>query len=138
MKIAVYVIRFLLALLFIYAGIEKLFLPYNPSVFKADISMTDPQFFVFYDLLMNAGFLYFVGFFQLLNGLLLVFKRTYLLGAVMMVPLLLCLLMSQVFIARYIWFILFDSTLFVMNALLIAPHFRELKSLFLKKQKTLF
>ena len=138
MKIATYVIRFLLALIFIYAGIEKLFLPYDPSVFKADISMTDPQFFVFYDLLMKAGFLYFVGFFQLLNGLLLVFKRTYLIGAVMMVPLLLCLLMSQVFIAKYIWFILFDSTLFVLNALLIAPHFKELKSVFLKKQKNLF
>ena len=138
MKIAVYVIRFLLALLFIYAGIEKLFLPYNPSVFKADMAMTDPQFFVFYDLLMTAGFLYFVGFFQLLNGLLLVFKKTYLLGAVMMVPLLLCLLMSQVFISKYIGFILFDSTLFVLNALLIAPHFKELKSVFLKKQKRLF
>ena len=101
MKIAIYVIRFLLALIFIYAGIEKLFLPYNPSVFKADMAMTDPQFCVFYDLLMKVGVLYFVGFFQLLNGLLLVFKRTYLLGSVMMVPLLLCLLMSQVFIAKY-------------------------------------
>ena len=47
MKIAGYVIRFLLALIFIYAGVEKLFLPYDPSVFKADIAMTDPQFFVF-------------------------------------------------------------------------------------------
>ena len=137
MKIAVYVIRFLLALTFIYAGIEKLFLPYDPSVFKADIAMTDPQFFEFYDFLMNTGFLYFVGFFQLLNGLLLVFKRTYLLGAVMMVPLLLCLLTTHVFISKYMGFILYDGTLFLLNSLLIAPHFKELKSVFLKKQKKL-
>ncbi|MDO5976342.1 hypothetical protein [Flavivirga jejuensis] len=36
MKIARYIIRFLLTSMFIWAGIEKLFLPYNPSVFRAN------------------------------------------------------------------------------------------------------
>lgn len=137
MKIVRYIIRFALALIFIYAGTEKLFLPYNPSVFKSDVEMTDPKFFEFYDFLMGTGYLYFVGFFQLLNGLLLVFKRTYLLGAVMMVPLMLCLLMTQVFISRYVGFILFDGAMFALNVILIAEHFKELKALFLKPQKGL-
>lgn len=134
MKIVIYIARFLLALIFIYAGIEKIFLPYNPSVFKSDVEMTDPKFFQFYDFLMGTGYLYFVGFFQLLNGLLLVFKRTYLLGAIMMVPLMLCLLMTHIFISRYVGFILFDGAMFLLNGLLIAKHFKELEQVFLKPQ----
>ena len=134
MKIVIYIARFLLALIFIYAGIEKIFLPYNPSVFKSDVEMTDPKFFQFYDFLMGTGYLYFVGFFQLLNGLLLVFRRTYLLGAIMMVPLMLCLLMTHIFISRYVGFILFDGAMFLLNGLLIAKHFKELEQVFLKPQ----
>ncbi len=134
MKIVIYIARFLLALIFIYAGIEKIFLPYNPSVFKSDVEMTDPKFFQFYDFLMGTGYLYFVGFFQLLNGLLLVFRRTYLLGAIMMVPLMLCLLMTHIFISRYVGFILFDGAMFLLNGLLIARHFKELEQVFLKPQ----
>ena len=134
MKIVIYIARFLLALIFIYAGIEKIFLPYNPSVFKSDVEMTDPKFFQFYDFLMGTGYLYFVGFFQLLNGLLLVFKRTYLLGAIMMVPLMLCLLMTHIFISRYVGFILFDGAMFLLTGLLIARHFKELEQVFLKPQ----
>lgn len=132
MVIARYIIRFLLGLIFIYAGIEKLFLPYDPSVFKSDVEMTDPKFFEFYNFLMDTGYLYFVGFFQLLNGSLLVFKRTYLLGAIMMVPLMLCLLMTHVLISKYSGFIAFDSAIFLLNGILISSHYRELKSTFLK------
>ncbi|WKN42987.1 DoxX family membrane protein [Tunicatimonas pelagia] len=132
-----YIIRFLLALIFVYAGIEKLFLPYNPSVFKSDVEMTDPKFFEFYDFLMGTGYLYFVGFFQLLNGLLLVFRRTYLLEAIMMIPLMLCLLMTHVFISRYMGFIVFDSVMFLMNGFLVLSHFSELKTIFLKPQTKL-
>lgn len=137
MKITHYVIRFLLAFIFIYAGIEKLFLPYDPSVFKADAEMADPKFFELYDFLMGTGFLFFVGFFQFLNGLLLVFRRTYLLGAVMMVPLMLSLLMIHVFVSRYLGFIIFDSVMFLLNGVLIFSHYHELKDTFLKKQPSL-
>ena len=65
MTIVTYIIRFLLALMFIYAGIEKLFLPYNPSVFRADAPEVAEEFFTFYELLQASGYLYFVGFFQL-------------------------------------------------------------------------
>ncbi len=138
MVVATYLIRFLLALIFIYAGIEKLFMPYNPSVFKSDVAMTDPKFFDFYDFLMGTGYLYFVGFFQLLNGLLLVFRRTYLLGAVMMIPLMLCLLMTHVFISRYVGYIVFDRVMFLLNSFLVFTHYTELKTTFLKPQPRLF
>lgn len=82
MKIAVYVIRILLALMFIWAGIEKLFLPFNPSVFRANTAEAAEEFFTFYELLQSTGYLYFVGFFQLLCGILLLFKRTYILAAI--------------------------------------------------------
>ncbi len=137
MKVARYIIRFLLAFIFVYAGIEKLFLPYHPSVFKSDVEMTDPKFFEFYDFLMGTGYLYFVGFFQLLNGILLIFKRTYLLGAVMMVPLMLCLLMTHVFISRYIGFVVYDGTMFLLNTVLLVSHYKELRGTFLKPQTSL-
>ena len=137
MKIAIYIIRFLLAFLFIWSGTEKLFLPYDPSVFKANSLESDPSFFEFYDLLQGAGYLYFVGFFQLLCGLLLVFKRTYLLGSIMLVPLILCLLMSHVFFSKNPYYISFDSTMLVLMLFLISRNFTELKPVFLKQPNTL-
>ncbi|MGD1947445.1 MAG: MauE/DoxX family redox-associated membrane protein [Croceivirga sp.] len=137
MKITVYIIRFLLAFLFIYAGIEKLFLPYDPSLFRADVAEADPIFFIYYDLLQGVGYLYFVGFFQLLCGLLLVFKRTYLLGSIMLVPLMLCLLMTHIFFSRYHVFIIFDTIMFSLNLMLLFHRYKDWQSVLLKKQETL-
>ncbi len=138
MKIVTYVLRLLLAFIFIYAGIEKLFLPYDPSVFRADAAEADPLFFTYYDLLQSSGYLYFVGFFQLLCGLLIVFKRTYLLGSIMLVPLMLCLLMTHVFFSKYLPFILFDTVMFVLNLVLLFGKYKEWKLILLQPQNTLF
>jgi uncharacterized membrane protein YphA (DoxX/SURF4 family) len=135
MKISVYIIRFLLALLFIWAGIEKLFLPYDPSVFRANAADSDPLFFEFYDLLQKAGYLYFVGFFQLLCGLLLVFKRTYLLGSVILVPIVLCLLNTHIFFSKNTFYTCFDSVVLVLVLFLISRNYTELKTIFLKKDE---
>jgi len=105
--------------MFVYAGIEKLFLPYNPSAFRANSAGAAEEFFVFYELLQASGYLYFVGFFQLLCGVLLLFKRTYLLGAIMLIPLVLCLLMTNVCVSKNSSYIIFDSCLFLMNVVLI-------------------
>ncbi|MEM8999558.1 MAG: DoxX family membrane protein [Bacteroidota bacterium] len=136
MHIFVYIIRFLLALIFIYAGIEKLFLPYDPSVFQTDAAEADAIFFTYYDLLQGSGYLYFVGFFQLLCGSLLVFKRTYLLGSMMLVPLMLCLLMTHVFFSKYLPFILFDSVLFALNLFLLFRRYRDWQLALFKKQNS--
>lgn len=129
MKIVIYTIRFLLALLFIYAGIEKLFLPYDPSVFKANSAEANPLFFEFYNLLQQTGYLYFVGFFQLLCGLLLVFKRTYVLGSIMLTALIVCLLATHVFISQHTFYIAFDSTLMVLNAIVLFSGFKKWKTI---------
>ena len=136
MKVARYAIRFLLALLFIYAGIEKLFLPYDPSVFKANAADSHPAFFEFYDLLQKAGYLYFVGFFQMLCGLLLVFRRTQLLGSIMLIPLILCLWMTHVFFSKNAFYMLFDGVLFLLNFLLIFNQIDALKKVFFKPQSS--
>lgn len=137
MKIITYVIRVLLVFLFVWSGIEKLFLPYNPSEFKADSGAARPEFFEFYDFLHGTGYLFFVGSCQLLCGGLLIFKRTYLLGAVMLFPLLLCLLMTHVFISRYTSFLLFDSLVMAFVIFLIGQNYGELKKVFLRKPDTL-
>ena len=134
MKIATYIIRFLLALLFIWAGIEKLFLPYDPTEFQTEVANTDPLFFEFYDLLHRVDYLYFVGFFQLLCGALMVFKRTYLLGSIMFVPLILCLLMTHVFFSQNWLYMIFDSVTFCVNLFLILQHAKALKDTILKPQ----
>ena len=134
MKIAIYIIRFLLALLFLHAGIEKLFLPYDPTEFQTEVAETDPLFFEFYDLLHRAGYLYFVGFFQLLCGGLMIFKRTYLLGSIMFTPLILCLFMTHVFFSHNWLYIVFDSVTFCANLFLIAQHSKALKATILKPQ----
>lgn len=135
MKIATYIIRFLLAVMFIWAGIEKLFLPYNPTIFRENAVGSDPLFFEFYDLLQNNGYLYFVGFFQLLCGILLVFKRTYILAAIMLVPLILCLLMTHVYFSKNTFYILFDSSMFLLNAVLIGHNFKTIQQTILKPQQ---
>lgn len=134
MKIATYIIRFLLALLFIWAGIEKLFLPYDPTEFQTEVAGTDPLFFEFYDLLHRAGYLSFVGFFQLLCGALMIFKQTYLLGSIMFVPLILCLLMTHVFFSKNWLYIVFDSATFCVNLFLLLQHSKALKTTILKPQ----
>lgn len=132
-----YIFRFILAILFIRAGIEKLFLPYDPSVFKANAATSDPLFFEFYDLLHSAGYLYFVGFFQLSCGVMLVFKRTHLLGSVMLIPLLFCLFMTHVFISKNSFYMMFDGALLVMVLMLVFQHFKPLKELFLQSPSSL-
>ena len=136
MNIVVYIIRFLLAFLFIYAGIEKLFLPYDPSVFRTDAAEAVPVFFTYYELLQGSGYLYFVGFFQLLCGTLLIFKRTYLLGSIMLVPLILCLLMTHVFFSKYPVFIIFDSVIFSLNLVLLFQRFKDWRPMLFKEQNS--
>ncbi|MEO9514092.1 MAG: DoxX family membrane protein [Flavobacteriaceae bacterium] len=137
MKIVIYIIRFLLALLFLWTGFEKLFLPYNAETFRTGCPDCNTDFFTYYDLLQYSGYLYFVGFFQLLCGLLLVFKRTYLLGSIMLVPLILCMLMTHFSLSKYPSFIIFDSVLFVLNLVLLFSRFKDWQPSLFKKQNSL-
>ena len=135
MKITIYILRFLLALLFIYSGIDKLFLPFNSDMFKVNAIGSDPLFFEFYSLLQGTGFLYFVGFFQLLCGVLLVFKRTYVLASIMLIPLILCLLMTQMLIAKHMGYIIFDVIVLTLNMILLIHNYPKYKGIVAKTEK---
>ncbi len=137
MTVVIYIIRFLLAFIFIYAGIEKLFMPYDLSVFRADVAEADSTFFIYYDLLRGSGYLYFVGFFQLLCGLLLVFKRPNLFGAIMLITLILCLLMTHICFSKYIKFIIFDAIVLSLNILVLFSIHKNWKPLILKTHNTI-
>ncbi|WPQ60115.1 hypothetical protein SIO70_17370 [Chitinophaga sancti] len=126
MKIVYYILRGLLALQFIYVGIEKLWLPFHADGIHGSV-----DFQAFYLLLHRTGYLYFVGFFQLLCGLLLVFKKTYLLGAVMLIPLLLCLLATHVFISGNTDYMCYDIVLLGFDLLLLFSCYRRLLNIFI-------
>lgn len=136
MKVTTYIIRFLLALLFLWAGFEKFFVPYSPGAFRAGCPDCAPGFFAFYDLLQQSGYLLFVGFFQFLCGTLLVFKRTYLLGSIMLVPLILCLWATHIFISENTFYRIFDGVVLLLNGVLIIPRLREIWPVLLKKSRT--
>ncbi len=136
MKTVTYLIRFLLALLFLWAGLEKFFIPYNAEAFRAGCPDCDLGFFTFYGLLQGSGYLYFVGFFQFLCGVLLIFKRTYLLGSIMLVPLVLCLWATHIFISGNTFYKIFDGVVFLLNAILLIPRLKEIGPELTKKSKT--
>ena len=131
MKIIIYIIRFLLALFFIYVAIDRFI---NPMMPQDEIGL-NTEFIAFYALLLKSNFIYFVCVCELVCGALLLLKRTYLLGAIMFVPLLLCLLMTHVFISKNSFYLIFDISLFFLNSILIVYRYKELKQVFFKPQQ---
>jgi len=130
MKIIVYIIRFLLGVLFMYVAIDKII---NPAIPKDEIGIS-AAFISFYSLLLESNFIYFVCFIEFLCGFLLLFKRTYLLGGIMFVPVLLCLLMVHFFISKNTFYLLFDGSLFLLNSILIVYRLKDIKQGILKPQ----
>ena len=129
-KISLYIIRFLLALVFIPSAIGTMV---NPTVPGIESGVSE-DFIVFYEILVKTGYIHFVVFFQIICGLLMVFKRTYLLGGVMFVPLLLCLLNTHIFISKSSFYLIFDAILLLLTTVVIISRARPLMKVFLKKQ----
>lgn len=126
--------RVLPGLLFVYSGIEKLFLPFDAGQFTEHYQVKQ-DFITFYMQLQRTGYLYFVGFFQLLCGALLLFRRTHLSGAVMLIPLLFCLLATHVFISKDMGWLLYDCLMLILTVTLIIPHYKKLRQIFLPALK---
>lgn len=134
MKVAAYIVRFLLVLLFASHGIEKLFTTADQGKFAG--TGMDRAFIDFYMMLEYTGYLKFVGLFQLLCALLLLPARTCLLAAVMLVPMILCLIATHLFMSHNTGYIIFDTAVLVADLFLIYPAWNELKKIFLKPQLT--
>lgn len=138
--IPIYVIRFLFAFLFIFAAIEKLFLPYDPIKLQQESfeATGNDAYFNYYNMLQNSGYLYFVGICQMLCGVLIIFRRTYFFGSLMLLPLILCLLMTHVFFTKNTEYLIFDSTILLLNFFLIFSRSREMFPVIFKKQSSIF
>ena len=132
MKIIIYIIRFLLASFFMYIAIERLI---NPTLMEANTLGVSIKFIEFYNLLQTSGFMSFVILIQTLCSVLLVFKKTYLVGAIMLTSLLLCFIMIHLFISKSTPFLIFDVILFVLNTILIGCNYKLIKPLFLKTKQ---
>lgn len=129
MKILCFIIRVLLFMQFFYAGIEKLFLPFDATKLREENALSG-TFVQFYTLLHDTGYLLFVGFFQALCAVLLLFRKTYLLGAVMLTPILFCLVATHVFITRSNSRAFYDLFLMTLNTVLILCNYQSLKQTF--------
>ncbi len=130
MRFTNWIIRALLIVLFTFAGIEKLFLPYDKEIFAASKTNSDPIFVDYYDLLMTTGYLNYVGIIQLIIAVLLVFSRTYLLGAIMLLPLMVSIIMTHVFLSGDLIYLAMDTGFLLMNLALIWPHREKLSKTF--------
>jgi uncharacterized membrane protein YphA (DoxX/SURF4 family) len=132
MKYYLLTIRVLLGLFMIYAGIEKFLFRHS----AADTEMWQAaakEFMDFYLLLQNTNFLIFVACCQILFGVLLFFKPTHLLAAIMFVPMLSCLIATHIFISHNIGYIIFDTIIFLLNASIIFNNRKPLYQTIIKQ-----
>lgn len=121
-----YAFRLFLVYMFVWHGIEKLVKKIDPQEY-IDYGLGG-DFLDFYLLWERTGFIYVIGFFQLIGGLLLLFKRTTLFGAILLLPLSIGMLSTHVFISHNLDFFLLDFVILLMNLSLIIERFPVISS----------
>lgn len=129
-----YIVRALLAYVYIPHGLEKL---YTKIKVQEYIDFKLGQDFIdFYLIWEKSGYIWVIGIAQFLGGLFLLFKRTYLFGAVWLLPMSVGMCCCHIFITHAQDFLIFDLLVFTMNLYLILLHSRLLTNTFFKPQKT--
>ncbi len=96
LEIAIVGLSIALGLFFMYKGITKHFL--SPCKVYGPESTLPLEYQQVISGLCNSGMLVFVGFFQVLSGLLLLFSRTRLLGAIVLLPIILTIFLLHYFL----------------------------------------
>lgn len=129
-----YIIRILLIYVYVPHGYEKL--TQKISVQEYIDYGLQGDFLDFYLIWERTGFIYVIGVAQLLGGLLLIFKRTYLLGSVFLLPISIGMLFCHVFISHAMDFLYFDLIVLVLNMWLIAVNYKALLTTFFNPQKS--
>lgn len=129
-----YLFRAFLAYTFIPHGWEKLTEKINPQEY-IDYGLGG-DFLNFYLIWEDTGFIYLIGLAQLIGGLLLIPRRTYLFGAIWLLPMAVGMVSCHWFISHSIEFLWFDVILFIMNLYLITLHLPELIKVLFRKHKT--
>lgn len=130
-----YLSRIFLAYVFIPHGWEKLTTKINPQEY-IDFGLGG-DFLDFYLIWERTGYIWLIGVAQLVGGLLLIPKRTYLFGAIWLLPVSIGMVSCHIFISKSIDFMLFDAIIVTTNLYLISTHLVKLyKSVLFAKQKT--
>lgn len=129
-----YLVRALLAYVYIPHGLEKLYTKINVQEY-IDFKLGQ-DFINFYLIWEKSGYIWVIGIAQFLGGLLLLFRKTYLFGAVWLLPISIGMFCCHIFITHARDFLIFDALVLTMNLYLILLHFRSLTNTFFKPQKT--
>lgn len=129
-----YLSRLFLAWVYIPHGWEKLTKKIDPQEY-IDFGLAG-DFLDFYLIWERTGFIWVIGLGQLIGGLLLIPKRTYLFGSIWLLPISIGMLFCHVFLSHAMDFLIFDSLVLLFNLYLLFINYLPLKSLFLKKEKS--
>lgn len=129
-----YLSRAFLAWVYIPHGWEKLTSTIEPQEY-IDFGL-EGDFLDFYLIWERTGFIWVIGLSQLLGGLLLLPKRTYLFGSVWLLPISIGMAFCHVYISHAQDFLIFDIVVLVLNLYLIFLHYTGLKNIFFKPTNT--
>lgn len=130
-----YIARIFLAYIFIPHGWEKLTTKINPQEY-IDFGLGG-DFLEFYLIWERTGYIWVIGVAQLIGGLLLIPKRTYLFGAIWLLPVSIGMVSCHIFISKSTDFMIFDGIVVTSNLYLILTHIIRLsKNVLFIEQKT--
>lgn len=115
-----YIARIFLAFIFIPHGWEKLTTKINPQEY-IDYGLGG-DFLEFYLIWERTGYIWVIGIAQLIGGLLLIPKRTYLFGAIWLLPVSIGMVSCHIFISKSTDFMIFDGIVVTTNLYLILTH----------------
>lgn len=132
--VLIYLFRFFLAYVFIPHGIEKISTRIDVQEYH-DFGLGQ-NFIDFYLIFEKTGYMVFIGYLQLIIGVLLIPKRTYLLAAVMLLPLNIGMVACHVYLSGSMDFLIWDLGMTLINLYLIMAHYKQFVKLFWQKQST--
>ncbi len=133
-RILMYLFRAFLAYVYIPHGWEKLTSKIDPQEY-IDFGL-EGDFLDFYLIWERTGFIWVIGIAQLIGGLLLIPKRTYLFGTIWLLPVSIGMFFCHVFISHAQDFLIFDALIVVLNMYLLISRTADLKTVFNKPQTT--
>ena len=135
------ILTVLLALFFIYKGIDKIPIKLK-EVSKQEIISTiiDNNSYeapVGYKITMNtmrqSGFLRFIAFFQILTGILMIIPRTRILGLLVLLPIIFNIFFMHVFFDNRIDENILTGGILVLNIVLCSYYYNHINQIFFKK-----
>lgn len=115
-----YIARIFLAFIFIPHGWEKLTTKINPQEY-IDYGLGG-DFLEFYLIWERTGYIWVIGVAQFIGGLLLIPKRTYLFGAIWLLPVSIGMVSCHIFMSKSTDFMIFDGIVVTTNLYLILTH----------------